>query len=277
VINYRHLLFACTLAVSSFAAQAQTWNANAGGYNTGYGTVYGSFGLAMATQNMYQTMQMNMQRATMRQAMVAKWGEAAVAQAERAAQGGEPVATEGAAPDIALPAPPPVRNHGVYQPDPTVDTGSQLASALGSTPEEQQLIGAIYTQTREAYLQEAAAQGWRNNIAGGLTFFTVTALVVYRDIDEPSEEAVDRFYAVMNQSLDALPEVAEVSNADKQAFDNLLIGFAGMLLAGYTEGKQGGDAETLAVYRQLAGELIRLVLKVEPEKLRLENGQITVG
>ncbi|MDP1823502.1 MAG: hypothetical protein Q8L48_09675 [Archangium sp.] len=28
---------------------AQSWNSNAGGWNTGYGTVYGSFGSAMAT------------------------------------------------------------------------------------------------------------------------------------------------------------------------------------------------------------------------------------
>lgn len=254
-------------------ASAQVWNSNAGGYNTGYGTVYGSFGLAQATQNMYQTMQMNMQRATMRQAMVNKWGEAAVAEAERAAREGR------AAPDpaIAVPAAPAPRNQGAFEPDPSIDTGSQLAEALGSTAEEKELIGAIYTQTKAAYEQEIAAQGWGSNIASGLTFFTVTALVVYNDIEEPADEAVDTFHALMSQSLDELPDVAEVSNADKQAFDNLMVGFSGMLLAGYTQGKQTADAETLAMYRELAGQLIRLVLKVEPDRLRLENGRIVVG
>ncbi len=69
---------ALLMVVLASSAMAQTWNSNAGGWNTGYGTVYGSFGSAMATQNMYNTMQLNIQRATMRQAMINKWGLAAV-------------------------------------------------------------------------------------------------------------------------------------------------------------------------------------------------------
>lgn len=52
-------------------AHAQTWNAHAGGYNTGYGTVCGSMGFAMATQQICHTMQLNMQRAMARQAFEA--------------------------------------------------------------------------------------------------------------------------------------------------------------------------------------------------------------
>ena len=75
------------LAAASGAA-AQTYNSYSGGYNTGYGTVYGSFGLAMATQNIYNTTQMQIQKLAMRQAMINKWGKAAVEKAEReAAQG----------------------------------------------------------------------------------------------------------------------------------------------------------------------------------------------
>lgn len=43
------------LAVPAFA---QSWNSNAGRWNTGYGTVYGSFGYAMGRQNIYNTTQM---------------------------------------------------------------------------------------------------------------------------------------------------------------------------------------------------------------------------
>jgi hypothetical protein len=56
----------------------------------------------------------------------------------------------------------------------------------------------------------------------------------------------------------------------------MLIGFSGLLLAGYTEGKQNGDVATLEGYRKLAGGLIQLVLKTEPENLGLENGQIVL-
>jgi len=164
----------------------------------------------------------------------------------------------------------------VFRPDPTVDTGKALADALGETAEEKTLIKAVFTNTKTAYERETAAKGWKNNIAGGMTFFAITAMTVYRDGTEPSDQAVETFYRVMNQSLDDMPEFATVSNKDKQAYNNVMIGFAGLLLAGYMEGKQSNDAASLKVYSQLAGELIKMVLKVEPDRLQLKDGFIVI-
>ena len=85
------------------------------------------------------------------------------------------------------------------------------------------------------------------------------------------------YYAAVNVALDEEPEFATVANKDKQNFNNRLIGFAGLLIAGYTEGKQNNDGPTIESYRKLAGELIRMVLKTDPQNLRLENGQIVVN
>ena len=265
--------------LSVSAANAQTYNAYSGGYSTGYGTVYGSFGLAMATQNMYNASQMQMRKAMARQAMINKWGLAAVEKAEREAAAKSSSGAKTAAPsnpEIVVPAPPVVRNHGVFRPDASVETGKALADALGDTPEEKALIAQIYSGTKAAYEKVAAGKGWKNNIAGGLTFFTVTAMTIYRDTEEPSDEAVDVYFKVVNASLDEMPEFAKVSNRDKQNFNNMTIGFAGLLLAGYTEGKQTNDADTVENYKKLARGLIKLVLKTDPENLRIENGQIVL-
>jgi hypothetical protein len=267
------------LFVGAPLLNAQTYNAYSGGYSTGYGTVYGSFGLAMATQNMYLTSQMQMQKAMARQAMINKWGRAAVEKAERESAARSSGGSSSAAksnPEIVVPPPRVVRNHGVFRPDATVDTGKVMADALGETAEEKALIQRIFTGTKAAYEKAAAAKGWKNNIAGGLTFFTVTAMTVYHDTEEPSDEAVDNYFKVVDASLDEIPEFGKVANKDKQAFNNMTIGFAGLLLAGYMEGKQNGDAATIGGYRKLAGELIRLVLKADPENLRIENGQIVL-
>ena len=101
-------------------------------------------------------------------------------------------------------------------------------------------------------------------------------MTVYRDGVEPSDEAVDTFFKVMNQTLDDLPEFSSVANKDKQAFNNMLIGFSGLLLAGYVEGKQNNDAATLKLYSQLAGELVKMVLKVEADRLQLKDGFIVI-
>lgn len=262
-------------------ANAQTANTYGGGYSTGYGTVYGSFGQAMATQNIYNTMQMQMQKTMMRNAMIKKWGLAAVEKAEREAGTGSSssrtrTSSPRSASKIVVSPPPVVRNHGVFRPDATVDTGKALAEALAETPEEKALIKNIYTATKAAYEKEAAVRGWKNNIAAGLTFFTVTAMTVYRDAEEPGDEAVVNYFKVVNSALDEMPEFATVANKEKQGYNNMLIGFAGLLLAGYTEGKQTGDAETLASYKKLAGMLIEMVLKTDPEKIRIENGQIVM-
>jgi len=262
---------------------AQTRNAYGGGYSTGYGTVYGSFGQAMATQNIYNTMQMQMQKTMMRNAMIKKWGLAAVEKAEREARSGTSSSgskTSGSSarsnPKINVPPPPVVRNHGVFRPDSTIDTGMSLANALGDTPEEKALIKQIYTATKTEYEKEAALRGWKNNIAGGLTFFTATAMSVYHDTDAPGDEAVNNYFKILNSALDEMPAFATVPNKDKQGFNNMLIGFSGMLLGGYSQAKQTNDADSLATYKKLAGMLIEMVLKADPENLRLENGQIVM-
>ena len=274
-----------TLAALTFAlaflsvgiTNAQTPNAY--GYSTGYGTVYGSFGLASTMQSMYNVARAQSQRSTARNAMIKKWGLGAVEKAEREAGSKSSTGTKTSAPSnpqIVVPRPPVVRNHGVYRPDQSVDTGKALADNLGDTPQEKVLIKKIYAATKAAYEEEAALRGWKNNIAAGLTFFTVTAMTVYHDAEAPSDEAANTYYQVMNVALDEIPEFGTVANKDKQAFNNMLVGFGGMMLAVYTEAKQNNDAAELATSKKLAEMLIQMVLKTDPENLRIENGQIVM-
>ena len=268
--NLAALTFALALSILSVGiTNAQT--PNAWGYSTGYGNVYGSFGLASTMQSMYNVARAQSQRTSSRNAMIKKYGLAAVEKAEREAGSSAP-----SNPQIVVPPPRVVRNHGVYRPDPSVDTGNALADNLGDTPEEKVLIKQIYAATKAGYEQEAALRGWKNNIAAGLTFFTVTAMTAYHNAEAPSDEAANTYFQVMNVALDEIPEFAAVANKDKQAFNNMLIGFSGMLLAVYTEGKQNNDAQTLATSKKLAGMLIEMVLKTDPENLRIENGQIVM-
>ena len=256
--------------LSAGITYAQTPNAY--GYSTGYGTVYGSFGLASTMQSMYNVARAQSQRRISRDESVKKWGPAAVEKAEREAANNRAQSN----PQIVVPPPPTVRNYGLFRPDATVDTGKALADALGETPEEKALIKQIYTSTRAAYDKEAGLRGWKNNIAAGLTFFTVAAMTVYHDT-EPSEEAVDSYYKVINAALDEMPEIGKAANKDKQGFNNTLVGFGGLLLAGYAEGKQNNDAAVLESYKKLSGMLIQLVLKTDPENVRIVNGQIVLN
>lgn len=252
-------------------AHAQIQAAGGGYYVAGYGTVYGSFGQASAAQSrMYDKMKAQNRRVAERNALIQKWGLAAVEKAERDAASGSTTSNA----QIIVPPKPVIRNHGLFRPDASVDTGKALADALGDTAEQRALIKQIYTATRAAYDKEASSRSWKNNIAAGLTFFTVTAMTVYHDAEEPSDDAVVDYFKAANIALDEIPEFGKVADKDKQGFNNMLVGFSGLLLATYSEAKQTGDAAALANCRKLAGMLIEMVLKTDPENLRVENGRI---
>lgn len=235
------------------AANAQGWGSpNAYGYNTGYGTVYGSFSHAALMQSMY-----NVTRC------------AQLNCSGRSTSSKQPQNSKAAVQAAA-------KNYGVFRPDATVDTGKTLSESLGSTPEEKVLIKKIYAATKELFEKEAAAKGWKNNVAGGLTFFTAAAVTIYNDTAEPSPEGVDAYFRSVNASIDSIPEFASLPNKEKQNFNNIMIGFGGMLLAVYTEGKQDGNPETLANSKKLAGMLLEMVLKADPENMRIESGRIVL-
>ncbi|MBX3281804.1 MAG: hypothetical protein KF756_04930 [Acidobacteria bacterium] len=258
---------------------AQTYDSSSGGYNTGYGTVYGSFGLAMATQNIYNSMQMNMQRTMMRSAMIKKWGRVAVEKAEANTRSGKTStrASDASGP-VVTQVPPIPKNYGTFRPDATVNTGKTIADALGDSPEEKQLYIKIYTATKEAYEKEAAAKGWKNSIAGAFTFFIVSNATVFQDAtEEPNAEMLDALYQAINQSIDEVPEFGKMANRDKQSLYNTLIAFAGIPLATYAEGKQNGDESTVKIASQLAGQLIKLVLKIDADRIKISGGMITIS
>ncbi|HEX2639500.1 MAG TPA: hypothetical protein VHL50_02965, partial [Pyrinomonadaceae bacterium] len=123
-------LVGLTLSITFFAAaaSAQWGTPNAYGYNTGYGTVYGTFNHAALMQSMYNvTRSEQLNRARSQQPQNSRASRTTTAPA------------------------PVVRNYGLFRPDATVDTGKLLSESLGSTPEEKALIKTIYKLTKESY------------------------------------------------------------------------------------------------------------------------------
>lgn len=258
--------FRALVVLFAVPAFAQQWNSNAGGWNTGYGTVYGSFGVAMATQNIYNTTQMQIQRLTMRQAMINKWGLAAVEKAEReAASGKKSTAPEG----LQVTAPPPApKNVGVFKPGKST-VAKQLGDAIGSTKEEKDAVAMLASATKDAFEAQPETQKWKNNVAGALAFFLISNLVVATGSEEPSDETSQALFQALSLALDASPEMAKASAKDKQQLYEMLIGFTGLPLAIYTEAKERGDAAQMKQAQELAAKLIELVLKVNAKDVKL--------
>ncbi len=252
------------VATSHGSVNAQSYNVGSGGYNTGYGTVYGTFGLASATQSIFNQMQIQMNMNLLRASGKKNYGPTVM-------QPGEVSASPSIKPVPPRPVP---KNYGRFKSDVTVDTAKTIADALGETPEEKALYKQIFAQTKSAFEKEAAARGWKNNIAGAFTFFIVANATIYHDSTDPSDETVAAIFDAMNQTIDEIPEFAKMPNREKQALYNTLVGFAGIPLATYAEGKQSNDQPTIKVARQLAGHLIEIVLRTSRDRFRFESGEM---
>lgn len=274
------------LAVCSDVVCGQGFYQMGGGsYMTGYGQVNGSFGYAMATQQMYQSVQINLQRSMARAAMVKKWGEAAVRKAELEAGQKRPFGASSSQnsrassnPQIVVSPPPPApKFYGKYTPVAGVNMSKTISEALSDDLSERATLKQVLDAIKGVYDAEAKTRGWQNNIAGGMTFFLTMMATVHHDSAEPSDEVVNAVYDAVNQSVDSIPDFAKASNKDKQTMNEMLVGYAALPMAFYTEAKQTNDAELLKTSKLLAGEMIKMVLKVDPAQVKFDANSLTIG
>lgn len=257
-------LFLAPLLLAA-TVQAQTWNSAAGGYNTGYGTVYGSIGLATATQQIYNTTQLNIQRAMARQALINQHGLAAVEKAEREAAAGKAAGPSGP-PVAAAPAP---RHIGRFKPDRSVDVAREIAGSLGQSAEDRKNIRELVKATRQAFESTPTTAGWKNDVAGALAFFYLTNAQIAQDAPDPSDAGSQATFLAFGQTLDATPDFAKASNRDKAQLYETLIGFTALPLAIYVDAKERSDAAQLGEARQLSAQLLKLVLNLDAAKVDL--------
>lgn len=163
-----------------------------------------------------------------------------------------------------------------FKPEPGADTMAAIANDIGSNAIERQQLLQLFSATKTAFGDEVAAKGRSNNLAAAFTFFIASTVTVYRDDPEPSDEAIEALWDGMNSALVEMPEVARLTNGEKQQLYDLLVAFSGFVLAGYLESKSTGDVETQKVFKALSAELIRTILHMEPDKLRFNKAGLDI-
>jgi hypothetical protein len=241
------------------AAVAQT---QGGGAAAGIGRTVEAAGKSVAARELQRKMGGTIVRAVARE-------KAAV---RRVAPGGRP---QSARPSTIVPAP--INDTAVFfKPDPRADSMAKIADELGSNPTERQQLRTLFSATKEAFEKEVAAKGRSNNLPAAFTFFIASTVTVYRDDPEPTDPGIDKLWDGMSGALSEMPEMSNLSDAEKQQLYDMLVAFSGLVLAGYMESKTSGDAETLKVFQTLSGELIRTVLKTDPATLRFTKDGLNI-
>lgn len=233
-----------------------------GSYMTGYGQVYGSFGYAMAVQNSYQSTQNLLY--SLRRKLSSKSGSASTSNNSSAS--GNFSQTNSSAPKF----------YGKFRPDSSVNMANTLSN-LFEKPEERRQMKLVVEAVQKIYKDEAVNRNWGNNMSGGMTFFLVILSTVYHDTEQPNDEVIKAIFDAVNESVDSVPEFAKASDKDKTTLNDMLVGFTALPFLTYIEGKKEGNADTIKTSRILAGEMIKMVLKTDPNNVRFDSKSLTIS
>jgi outer membrane murein-binding lipoprotein Lpp len=168
-------------------------------------------------------------------------------------------------------APHVVKNLGAFKPDKKASAAKTIADALAQTPEDRQAVIALAQATREAFESQPEMKRWKNNVAGALAFFLIGNATVANGSPEPSDEVTEALFTAMNETIDDSPDFAKVSNKEKQQLYEMLITFTGLSLALASQAEETKDEAMAAQARELATQLLKLVLKVDAAQVRFER------
>ncbi|CAN5598992.1 hypothetical protein BH24ACI3_BH24ACI3_02610 [soil metagenome] len=156
-------------------------------------------------------------------------------------------------------------------------TFKTLAEQVTADQKERELLVLIFESTKTAFEEEVANKGRPNNLAAAFTFFIGTTSMVYHDDPEPSEKALDALWDAMDETLGDMPELAQMSDRDKQETYDTLIALSGVVLVGHLTAKQTKDAATLRSYQQISGIFIEKILQTSPDSIRFSRDGLDLG
>jgi hypothetical protein len=156
-------------------------------------------------------------------------------------------------------------------------TGTQL-----KTREIANLIDAgnpqvvkLLTALLEEFEKGARAAGHPNDLALALSFFFATNASVYHDAGQPSDPQMLELRDTIAEVLVEGNAFNGVSDRQKQEMYETLVIFTGFALAVYQEGK-GGNAASLKVSQQLAGQNLQAVTGISPDKINFTDQGLSI-
>lgn len=153
-----------------------------------------------------------------------------------------------------------------FRPGADTGIGEMLASAFSSNPGERAALAELFRQLKQSYENEVAKEGKSNDLAAAMTFFIASNVVAYHNSDLPSDTETDEFYNSIRGVMIATPAITRLSNLEKQQVHDWLVYMGGFVLAGHANAKNTNDASSLADYRSIADQSMRLILGVGPDE-----------
>jgi hypothetical protein len=150
---------------------------------------------------------------------------------------------------------------------PTADSGvaELLATAFSKTPLEKATLLELFKQVKMGYETEVAKEGKSNDLAAAMTLFIASNVVAYHNSEMPSDAETEELYNSIRGVMISTPEIARLTNAEKQQTHDWLVYMGGFVLAGHINAKNTNDLSSLADFKSIADQSMRLVLGIGPD------------
>ena len=132
------------------------------------------------------------------------------------------------------------------------------------------MLEEIFKQVKLSYETEVKKEGKSNNVAAALTFFLASNAVVYHDAEMPSDDATEKMFVQLRDAMSTTPEIAAMTNAQKEQMHDWLVYMGGFVLVGYAKAKQDNDAKTLKSFREIA-VLSSKIVGVDISRIRITS------
>lgn len=172
----------------------------------------------------------------------------------------------------------PTNNYNAIKFRPSGNSGVDriLASSISNDAAIQRDLITLFQVTKDSYSQEVAKKGKNNDVAMAMTFFIASLVTVYNNAPEPSETALENLYNLLAESMNEDATFANSTNSDKQMAHDTMVYISGLVLGGYTLGKQQNDRNTIQSFRDLAGICLQSLMKLDPNKLSFNKTGLVV-
>jgi hypothetical protein len=135
---------------------------------------------------------------------------------------------------------------------------------------------AIMTTILNEYEKGARAAGHPNDLALALSFFFATNASIYHDGGQPADPPMVELRNTIAQALSEGNALSSMNDRQKQEMYETLVLFTGFALAAYQEGKESGNAESVKIGQQLAGQNLMAVTGISPDKISFTSQGLSI-
>ena len=148
-----------------------------------------------------------------------------------------------------------------------------LADALGRDVTEKKNLNDAFDQLLAIYNAEVRKENKANDLAAALTFFIGANVATYSGKEPMGDAAVEELYNSIAVNMRDVPAVAAMSASEKHQVHDWLAIMAMFINASYQDAKSKGDDNGVAVSRELAAQVTKLVLGIDISELPADLGK----